>query len=84
MNLPFGIGTDMQHLGMIDVPVLMTFGEADPVFPPPSAEQMQARYSGSPKVTDVAIPGASHYPILEANFPVMLDAAHKWLAENGG
>jgi pimeloyl-ACP methyl ester carboxylesterase len=84
MNLPFGIGADMQHLGEIDVPILMTFGDADPVFPPPSADQMQSRYTGSPKVTSVTIPGASHYPILEANFPVMLDAANAWLTQNGG
>jgi pimeloyl-ACP methyl ester carboxylesterase len=84
MNLPFGIGADMQHLGEIDVPVLLTFGDADPVFPMGSAEQMQFRYYGSPKVTNVNIPGASHYPILEANFPVMLDAADHWLSENGG
>jgi alpha-beta hydrolase superfamily lysophospholipase len=84
MNLPFGIGADMQHLGEINVPVLLTFGDADPVFPMGSAEQMQFRYYGSPKVTNVNIPGASHYPILEANFPVMLDAADAWLNENGG
>jgi pimeloyl-ACP methyl ester carboxylesterase len=84
MNLQFGIGTDMAHLGMIDVPVLVAFGDADPVFPPPSAQQMQSRYSGSPKVTNVNIPGASHYPILEANFPVLRDAANAWLNENGG
>jgi pimeloyl-ACP methyl ester carboxylesterase len=84
MNLQFGIADDGQHLGMIDVPVLMVFGDADPVFPAPSAQQMQSRYSGSPKVTNVNIPGASHYPILEANFPVMRDAANTWLNENGG
>jgi pimeloyl-ACP methyl ester carboxylesterase len=83
-NLPFAIGADMQHLGEINVPVLITFGDADPVFPMGSAEQMQYRYYGSPKVTNVNIPGASHYPILEANFPVMLDAADAWLNENGG
>ncbi|HEX3613410.1 MAG TPA: alpha/beta hydrolase [Sporichthyaceae bacterium] len=84
MNLQFAIGTDMQHLGDIGVPVLMTFGDADPVFPPPSAQQMQARYSGSSKVTSINIPGASHYPILEEHFPVMVDAANAWLAQNGG
>jgi pimeloyl-ACP methyl ester carboxylesterase len=84
MNLPFAIGADMQRLGDITVPVLITFGDADPVFPPPSAQQMQDRYIGSPKVTNVTIPGASHYPILEANFPVMVNAAHTWLAQNGG
>jgi pimeloyl-ACP methyl ester carboxylesterase len=84
LNLQYAIGADMQSLGTITVPVLITFGDADPVFPPPSAQQMQDRYSGSPKVTTVTIPGASHYPILEAKFPVMVNAAHAWLAQNGG
>lgn len=83
-SLPFAIGTDIQHLGEIDVPVLLTFGTSDPVFPPPAAESMQARYTGSPKVTTVMLADAGHFPILETAFPAMIDAADAWLTENGG
>jgi len=83
-SLPFAIGNDMQHLGEIDVPVLLTFGDADPVFPMGSAEQMQFRYFGSPKVTNVSLKGAAHYPILDNAFGDMVAATAAWLSENGG
>jgi pimeloyl-ACP methyl ester carboxylesterase len=83
-SLPFGIGADMQHLGEINVPVLQTFGDADPVFPPPAAQGMQFRYYGSPEVTTVMLANASHYPILETAFPDMVAAADAWLSKYGG
>jgi alpha-beta hydrolase superfamily lysophospholipase len=83
-SLPFAIDADMQHLGEIDVPVLQTFGTADPVFPPPAAESMQARYRGSPKVTTVMLQDAGHFPVLETAFPAMIDAVDAWLTTNGG
>ncbi|HUR73839.1 MAG TPA: alpha/beta fold hydrolase [Sporichthya sp.] len=83
-SLPFAIGADMQHLGEINVPVLLTFGDADPVFPMGSAEQMQFRYSGSPAVTNVSLAGAAHYPILDTAFPQMVDAVDAWLSKLGG
>ncbi|WP_019873301.1 alpha/beta hydrolase [Sporichthya polymorpha] len=80
-----GIGADLAHLGEIDVPVLVMFGTGEVVFPqPPSADQMAARYSGSPKVTKLIIDGASHYPIVEQGFPQMVEGADRWLNENGG
>jgi alpha-beta hydrolase superfamily lysophospholipase len=83
-SLPFAIGNDMQHLGEIDVPVLLTFGSADPVFPMGSAEQMQFRYFGSPEVTNVSLAGAAHYPVLDNAFSQLVDAADAWLSKYGG
>ena len=83
-SLPFAIGNDGFHLGEIDVPVLLTFGDADPVFPTGSAEQMQFRYFGSPEVTNVSLAGAAHYPILDSAFPDLVAAADAWLAKYGG
>ncbi|MGQ0623910.1 MAG: alpha/beta hydrolase [Sporichthyaceae bacterium] len=84
-SIPAGINADVMHLGDIDVPVLVMFGTGEVVFPqPPSADQMAARYTGSPKVTKLLIDGASHYPIVEQGFPQMVAGASAWLKENGG
>jgi hypothetical protein len=37
------------------------------------------RYSGSPEVTDASIPGASHFPILERAFSLLVGATNQWL-----
>jgi pimeloyl-ACP methyl ester carboxylesterase len=83
-SLPAGIGADVANLGEIDVPVLVMFGDADAVFPPPAADQQALRYTGSPEVTKVIIPGASHYPLVEANHLQVVDAADEWLTRHGG
>ena len=86
LSLPAGIAADVAHLGEIDVPVLVQFGTADPVFGPhPLAiDQQAARYIGSPKVTKSAIPDASHYPLVEREHLKVVEDVSAWLSENGG
>ena len=83
LSVMAAIGADMQHLAEIDVPVLLAFGDADAVFPPPAMEQMIYRYAGSPKVTGYAVPGASHFPILEQSFGALVATTADWLQANG-
>jgi pimeloyl-ACP methyl ester carboxylesterase len=80
-----GIATDTLLLGKINVPVQLIFGSADPVFGPmPLAADLQAaRYTGSPSVTKTIVPGASHYPLIEANHLRVLAAVDKFLSRNG-
>ncbi|MGQ0572710.1 MAG: alpha/beta hydrolase [Pseudonocardia sp.] len=73
------VATDSLMLGDIDVPVLVMFGDEDAVFPPPALEQQAARYTGSPEVTPVSIPGASHYPLVEAGHLDAVAAIDAWL-----
>lgn len=86
LSLPAGIAADTAFLGLIDVPVLVQFGSADPVFGPhPLAiEQMAARYLGSPKVTKSVVPDASHYPLIEREHLKAVEDVDAWLTENGG
>ena len=86
LSLPAGIAADTAFLGEIDVPVLVQFGSADPVFGPhPLAiEQMAARYLGSPQVTKSVIPDASHYPLVEREHMKVVEDVDAWLDENGG
>ncbi|GAA0606040.1 alpha/beta fold hydrolase [Sporichthya brevicatena] len=74
-----GIGNDVLRLGEIDVPVLLVFGTADAVFPPPAIIQQDLRSFGSAEVTRAGIPGASHFPILEQHVDLMLGATDQWL-----
>lgn len=84
MSLPLAIQADTARRAEIEVPVLVSFGTADAVFGPhPLAlEQTAARYTGSSKVTKVAVPDASHYPLVEADHAVLTDAVAAWLDEN--
>lgn len=86
LSIPGGIAADTALLGTIDVPVLVQFGSADPVFGPhPLAiEQMAARYLGSPEVTKSVIPDASHYPLIEREHLKVVEDVDAWLIENGG
>ncbi|HEY2833819.1 MAG TPA: alpha/beta hydrolase [Sporichthyaceae bacterium] len=85
-SIPAGIAADYQHLGEIDVPVLVMFGDADAVFGPhPLAiDQMADRYTGSPEVTKSVIPAASHYPLVEAAHLQVVHDVDAWLTRNGG
>ena len=74
-----GIGADIVHLAEIDVPVLLVFGIKDAVYPPPAILLQMYRYVGSPEVTPAGIPGASHFPVLENNFNLMINATAQWL-----
>jgi pimeloyl-ACP methyl ester carboxylesterase len=78
-SLPAAIGVDTARLGEIDVPVLLVFGAKDAVFPPPALDLTSPRYSGSPEVTAASIPGASHFPILERAFSLLVGATNQWL-----
>jgi pimeloyl-ACP methyl ester carboxylesterase len=85
-SIPAGITADYLHLGEIDVPVLVMFGDADAVFGPhPLAiDHMASRYTGSPEVTKSVIPGASHYPLVEAAHMQVVHDVDAWLTQNGG
>jgi pimeloyl-ACP methyl ester carboxylesterase len=78
-SVPAGIGADMVRLGEIDVPVLLLFGASDAVFPPPALELTAPRYSGSPEVVRGTIPGASHFPVLERGFSILVGTTSQWL-----
>jgi pimeloyl-ACP methyl ester carboxylesterase len=84
-SIPAAIAADVALLGTIDVPVQVIFGDADAVFGPQPlvADQQALRYIGSPKVTTTIIPGASHYPLVEANHLQMVDGVDRFLTENG-
>jgi Lysophospholipase len=84
LSLSAGIAADGLDLSKIDVPVLVMFGDADAVFPPPAATQQALRYSGSPEVRSVNIPGASHYPFIEANHLDAVGAVDTWLDDHSG
>lgn len=85
-SIPPGIAADYQHLGEIDVPVLVMFGDADAVFGPHPfvIDHMASRYTGSPSVTKSVIPGASHYPLVEATHMQVVEDVDAWLTRNGG
>jgi pimeloyl-ACP methyl ester carboxylesterase len=84
-SLPQAIGVDSLTRSQIDVPVLVSFGDADAVFGPSPLhmEQTAARYTGSPAVTTVLVPDASHFPLIEVHHEVLLDAADAWLGADG-
>lgn len=84
LSLGPAVATDSLMLGQIDVPVLVMFGDADAVFPPPAADQQEARYTGSPEVTKVIIEDASHYPLIEANHLDAVAAIDAWLDARAG
>lgn len=84
-SIPAAIATDVALLGTIDVPVQVIFGDADAVFGPQplAATQQATRYLSSPKVTTTIVPGASHYPLVEANHLQAVDGVDAFLTENG-
>ncbi|MBW0113332.1 alpha/beta hydrolase [Pseudonocardia sp. KRD-182] len=83
-SIPAAVAADVVGLGLIDVPVLVVFGDADSVFLPPAAAQQSLRYLGSPEVSTVTIADASHFPLVEANHLDAVAALDEWLDRNGG
>lgn len=83
-SIPNGIGSDMQRLGEIDVPVLLVFGDKDEAFPPPNGQQMKARYTGSPSVTLFEPKDTSHFPNVEATHLETVAAVDKFLKAHQG
>jgi pimeloyl-ACP methyl ester carboxylesterase len=79
LSLGPALTVDSLMLARIDVPVLVQFGDADAIFPPPAADLQAARYLGSPEVTKSIIADASHYPVLEANHAQVVDDVDAWL-----
>ena len=79
LSLGPALTVDSLLLARIDVPVLVQFGDADAIFPPPAAELQAARYLGSPEVTKSIIADASHYPVLEANHEQVVADVDAWL-----
>ena len=84
LSLGPALTVDSLLLARIDVPVLVQFGDADAVFPPPAAELQAARYLGSPEVTTSIIADASHYPVLEANHDQVVADVDAWLDARAG
>lgn len=84
LSLGPALAVDTVMLARIDVPVLVQFGDADAIFPPPAADLQAARYLGSPEVTKSIIADASHYPVLEANHDQVVDDVDAWLDARAG
>lgn len=84
LSLGPALTVDTALLARIDAPVLVQFGDADAVFPPPAAELQAARYLGSPEVTTSIVEGASHYPLLEANHEQAVADIAAWLDARTG
>lgn len=84
LSLGPALTVDTAQLGQVEVPVLVMFGDADAVFPPPAADQQALRYTGSPEVTTVIIEGASHFPLVEANHLDAVSAIDTWLDARAG
>lgn len=78
-----GIGADIARLAEINVPVMLVFGRNDAVYPEPAPDLQAARYLGSPAVTVSGIPNASHFPVLEQYFDLLLNATDAWLSGDG-
>ncbi|WP_300012148.1 alpha/beta hydrolase [Pseudonocardia sp.] len=84
LSLGPALTVDSLMLARIDVPVLVQFGDADAIFPPPAADLQAARYLGSPEVTKSIIADASHYPVLEANHAQVVADVDAWLDARSG
>jgi pimeloyl-ACP methyl ester carboxylesterase len=84
LSLGPALTVDSLMLARIDVPVLVQFGDADAIFPPPAADLQAARYLGSPEVTKSIIADASHYPVLEANHAQVVADVDSWLDARAG
>lgn len=83
-SIPPSIMTDERNLATINVPVLSIFGDADSIFSPDAAKAQAGGYTGSPDSTLVMIPGASHYPLVEANHLQAEAAVDSFLKKYGG
>lgn len=73
------VATDMVHLGDITVPILFVIGDKDALFPPPADNAQILRYTGSPSVTSVRIPGASHALTLVPGRQLVQTTVLHWL-----
>lgn len=73
------VSADMAHLGEIKVPILFVVGAKDALFPPPANNAQILRYSGSPSVTSVTIPGASHALTLVPSRRILQTTVLRWL-----
>ena len=82
-SLAAGVGADHAYVGTITVPVVLIFGAADAVFPPPSEDVQRAQYSGSDDVTKVLIDHTGHALYLEHNAGAVRGYLADWLSAHG-
>jgi pimeloyl-ACP methyl ester carboxylesterase len=75
---------DLLNIGSIKVPVAYVHAGDDAIFqaglPWPSIQE--ALYSGSPKVTNISLPGEGHAVTLERGAPQLVAAMNSWLTTN--
>ncbi|MGH7819553.1 MAG: alpha/beta hydrolase [Candidatus Binatia bacterium] len=77
------IATDAAHLGEIDVPVLLTYGDHDEVMGQPGPQIHFLRFAGSSDRTLMLFPGAGHVFFLEKNRAAWIGMIAGWLEGHG-
>jgi pimeloyl-ACP methyl ester carboxylesterase len=88
---PCGFGTsfaqtllaDALHLGDIQVPVLLVFGDHDVLFPPPDGQRQRDRFSGSRDVTLVQMADTGHALNVGRTAPAARAVVSRWLHARG-
>jgi len=76
---------DIANVGSIKIPIAYVHAGADAIFqaglPWPSFQK--SLYTGTPKLTDISLPGEGHAVTLERRAPQLEAAMSAWLSANG-
>jgi pimeloyl-ACP methyl ester carboxylesterase len=76
------IATNPARLGQVTVPLLLVYGEQDPLFDASQAP-VQASHYGSTDKTVVVLPHTAHLFMLEPTAPMFRAAVASWLSARG-
>jgi pimeloyl-ACP methyl ester carboxylesterase len=78
-SIPAAILQDAHLVPTIDVPVLLVFGAADAIFPPPALDRQKSMYTGTNDLTATSVADTGHAITLERSAPATRDAVASWL-----
>jgi pimeloyl-ACP methyl ester carboxylesterase len=74
---------DQARLPEVQAPVLLIYGEEDPVLTRQGQDEQQSHFSGSSDKTTVHLANTGHFPMLERTVPVLRKVVSEWLCHRG-
>jgi len=81
--VPTVLTVDQARLPEVQSPVLLIYGEEDPVLTRQGQDEQQSHFSGTSDKTTVHLANTGHFPMLEQTVPVLRSVVSEWLCHRG-
>lgn len=77
------VKANLENIGQISVPVLLTIGLEDKIYPVPAGRRQEDLFGGTQDVSLVQVPRTGHAVTLHRTAPRFQDAVANWLLARG-